>query len=131
MTDAGWSASLERLDQLAQAVEAALEAAKNSITSGEADTFAHRCAELGHALQQALPTFSQALQNPPVPTDFRVKLKALQTRMNLLQQTQARLAASNQQALGVLFPTDQIQAYSRLGQKNAGAGLASARYLKA
>ncbi|WP_101047127.1 hypothetical protein [Macromonas nakdongensis] len=130
MTQPDWSPSLEQLDTLDQHLERALQAALDSVRLGTADALVQCCAELGPALQQALPTLAQAIQWGEPPTAFRVKLQALQKRLELLQQTQARLAASNQQALGLLFPTDQIQAYSRLGPAR-GPGLGSAAYLKA
>lgn len=129
MTPAHWSAHLQQLEALDQQLEAALQAARDSLTSGEADTFAQRCAALGQTLQNALPQLAQATQSDGVPTEFRLRLQALQKKLELLQRTQARLAASNQQALGVLFPADQIQAYSRLGRR--GPSLGSASYLKA
>lgn len=124
-----WAPSLQQLEQLDQHLERALQAALDSVRSGEGDSFAQRCAELGQALHAALPALAQATQLGDAPTEFRVKLQALQQRLELLQQTQARLAAGNQQALNVLFPADQIQAYSRLGRR--GPGLGSHGYLKA
>jgi hypothetical protein len=126
-----WKPCIDQLDTLASAIQAAQAAALDSISLGDADLFVQRCGELSSALAQAQPVLQQHLAQAAPPGEVLFKLQQVQTGLTALQSIQARLSASTQKALGVLFPADQVKAYSRLGARSLGGGPAGSAYLKA
>ena len=126
-----WTPCIDQLNVLATALQAAEKAALDSISSGDADFFVQRCSDLSRALAQAQPVLQQALGQDRPPAEVLLKLQQVQTGLSALQSMQARLSATTQKALGVLFPADQVKAYSRLGGRGLGGGPAGSAYLKA
>jgi hypothetical protein len=126
-----WKLCTDQLDALASAIQAAQDAALDSISKGDADFFVQRFGELSRALAQAQPVLQQTFTQERVPGEVLLKLQQVQTGLAALQNTQARLSATTQKALGVLFPADQVKAYSRLGARSLGGGPAGSAYLKA
>lgn len=127
-----WSAQRTRLDALYQLIEKTQQAALASLSSDSADDFVARCGDLSRVLSQELPALAQALAQSKVPHDVQQAFSKVQTGLQALQDTAARLQAGNQRALGVLFPTDQVQTYSQLGAKAyGGVGRSTGTRLKA
>jgi hypothetical protein len=130
--DQRWTPCIDQLDVLASAIQAAQTAALDSISQGDADFFVQRCHELSRVLAQAQPLLQQALGQDRPPTHVLLKLQQVQAGLTALQSLQTRLSATTQKALGVVFPADQVKAYSRLGGgRGLGGGLAGSAYLKA
>ena len=73
------------------------------------------------AVASAQAGLVHALAQPGAPVAVQQLLHQVQTGLNVLQDTTARLQAGNQRALGVLFPPDQVRTYSQLGAKGYGA----------
>jgi hypothetical protein len=126
-----WTPCIDQLNVLATALQAAEKAALDSISSGDADFFVQRFSDLSRALAQAQPVLQQALGQDHPPAEVLLKLQQVQTGLSALQSMQARLSATTQKALGVLFPADQVKAYSRLGGRGLAGAPASSAYLKA
>jgi hypothetical protein len=116
-----WAACQSRLEALLQLTEKAQEAAIASLSSGHADDFVARCGDLSRVLVQEQAGLVHALAQPGAPVAVQQLLHQVQTGLNVLQDTTARLQAGNQRALGVLFPPDQVRTYSQLGAKGYGA----------
>ena len=126
-----WKHCIDQLDVLVSAIQAAQTAALDSISQGDADFFVQRCSDLSRALAQAQPVLQRALGQEAPPAEVMLKLQQVQTGLDALQTVQARLSGATQKALGVLFPADQVKAYSRLGHKGLGGGPVGSAYLKA
>lgn len=127
-----WSWCQARLTQLNDLIQKAQEAALASLSHGETDTFVARCADLSRVMGQEQARLAQAFQQAPAPTHIQTQLAQVQAGLTALQSNMARLQAGTDRALGVLFPTDQVQTYSKLGAKAYGAlGRSTGTSLKA
>lgn len=127
-----WASCQTRLEGLLTLIQKAQEAGISSLSLNSADEFVARCADLSRVLGQEQSALAQTLSQPDAPAQVKQLLLQVQTGLNVLQDTTTRLQASNQRALGVLFPPDQVQIYSKLGTKGYGApGRSSGTLLKA
>lgn len=126
-----WTPCLDTLQALLQLINATQTEALQSLNSGQADGYAARCGELAQALANCQPGLAQALAQATPPTQVMELMQQVKSSLDLLRESTTRLQASNARALNVLFPSDQVQAYSRLGSKAYGAAKPGSAYLKA
>lgn len=131
-SSADWSHCILSLNTLLEQIASAQEAAGAGASTADADAFALRCAELAKNLGKLQPGLAQALNQGTPPAEVMVLLQQVKTGLNSLQDHTTRLQAGASRALNVLFPADQVQAYSRLGNKGYGAAAKpGSGYLKA
>lgn len=125
-----WPEVAQELTRLRGFFEAAHQAGLESISSGSTDAFTDRLNQLGHELVQTQVKLS-GLNPESTPADIRLQLDQLRLSMDTLLALSSRLSAQAQRALAVLFPADQVKAYSRLGGRSMGSVGSGSSYLKA
>ncbi len=125
-----WPEISQELTRLQGSFEAAHQAGLESISSGNTDAFTDRLNQLGHELVQTQAKLS-SLNPESTPADIRLQLDQLRLSMDTLLSLSSRLSAQAQRALAVLFPADQVKAYSRLGGRGMGSVGSGNSYLKA
>jgi len=118
------------LARLQEALEVAHRAGLDSIGSGDVDAFASCLSQLGQQMAQTQSRLAQ-LPSASTPAAIRLQLERLRTSMDALLSLNDRLSAQAQRALAVLFPADQVKAYSRLGGRSMGSVGSGNSYLKA
>lgn len=128
---AHWTACLAQLQGLQQATEAAQAAAIATITSGQPEAYAVCCRELAQSLASSQAQLAQALQQGMPPAAVQLAMAQVKAGLDALQETNTRLQARMARTLHVLFPQDQVQAYSRLGKGYGAQPKPGSGYLKA
>lgn len=126
-----WTGIQETLLQLLEMIEATEAVAKEGLLSNQADLLAARSGELSQALAAAQPLLASALAQGLPPAQIKQRVQEVQSRLDNLRETTTRLQAVTERALGVLFPADQVQAYSRLGKGYGAQAKPGSAYLKA
>ena len=127
-----WSQCVDTLGELLKSIEAAHAASLASVSSGNADDFATCCARLNQQLAKEQSGLARALSSGQPPAEVLEMLQKVQNALSNLYAGTARLQAQANRAAAVLFPQDQVRAYSKLGntgygnQPKAGTG-----YIKA
>lgn len=119
--DPDWAASIGHLKALRQALAVAQRAALDSVSApaaNGADALAQQLADLAQLMAQGLPALQAAAQSGPPPAQAVQLLQQLGGELDALRGLNTRLSARAQRALEVLFPADQVQAYSRLGARS-------------
>jgi len=125
-----WPDVSQELARLQGLLEAAQQAGLESISSGNTDALTDRLTQLGHQLTQSQARLSR-LNPESTPADIRQQLDQLRQSMDALLSLSSRLSAQTQRALAVLFPADQVKAYSRLGGRGMGSVGSGNSFLKA
>lgn len=104
----------------------ALDAAEQALRDGQADALPG----LTEALARALQDSQRALQLPEgvekLDRDTRLALSSIGARLTALRDLLMRQAGSVNRSLAALFPAEEANAYSRLGQ-GPGAAMALPR----
>ncbi|TDQ40595.1 hypothetical protein [Tepidicella xavieri] len=126
-----WSDVSHQLTALQAAVAAAQQAALDSIGSSDADAFLQQLSALADTLATAQPALARALTAERPPGEVIAQVRQVGAAIEQLLTLNTRLSAQAQRALAVLFPQDQVKAYSRLGGKGLGTGGPGSGYLKA
>ncbi|GAB3184630.1 hypothetical protein [Hydrogenophaga aquatica] len=116
-----WPQCLETLEELLKITEAASAASVASVSSGNFDEFEACCQRLQQALAKAQPFLAASFQTEPVPAHILEMHGKLQTALGNLYEGTMRVQAHATRALSVLFPQDQLRAYSKLGSGGYGA----------
>lgn len=126
-----WSSCLSTLQSLLLAINETQSQAQQSLADGNADAFAQGCGELSRSLAAQQPLLAQWLAQDSPPADVLDLLRQIKDQLNALQEHTTRMQAQAGRALNVLIPTDQVQAYSRLGKGYGGQSRPGSAYLKA
>jgi hypothetical protein len=127
-----WPECLGTLQLISDKIEAAHAASLSFSSDGGGDAFTASCSDLARTLADAQPALAKALASGPVPGAVREKLQQVQTALTNLQNGAARLQAHADRAVAVMFPEDQVRAYSKLGHSGYGsAGKRAGTYLRA
>lgn len=125
-----WSLVHAQLTALQASVSAAHQAALDSI-GGDADAFVSSLSKLAETLAQVQPFLATAFASHKPPADVALLAQQIGSGIEHLFALNTRLSVQAQRALNVLFPPDQVKAYSRLGARTLGTSGAGGGYLKA
>jgi len=126
-----WTPCLDTLRSLRHMVLEVQAVAHQPQENNTPDALSNGCAELAKALASCQPGLAQALAQDKPPAEVQELLSQLKSSLNALQDQTTRLQAGTTRALNVLFPSDQVQTYSRLGKGYGAQPRAGTGYLKA
>jgi hypothetical protein len=115
-----WHPLRQHLQQVLAGLTELQAVADLAPTSPEhATQLAHGCAAFAQVLG-ALPSAPPPAL--PLPADLRLALEQLSAGLSALRLSVSRLGTGTERALGELFPTEQVNAYARLGGRTPYAG---------
>jgi len=127
-----WEALSTQLASVFSVLDATEKAAIAGLADGDPDAFAQHCAALADAMAALARHAAAPSPEDRMPDSVRAQLRQVQVRLDSLHEQTARLSASTQRALALLFPTDPLKTYGRLGGRGSSAGsLGGKGYLKA
>lgn len=129
--DADWRALSDYLDRLHHSLTAAHQAGVATLSQPDFSEFSAQLQQLAQLLSEQARVLTPDLASGPVPADIRQQLERVDNDWQALLTLNQRLSVQAQRALAVLFPPDQVKAYSQLGGRRMGTVSSSTGYLKA
>lgn len=124
-----WDELSAQLEAVLSALESTRAAALAGVADGDPDAFARQCGALADAMAALARQTARPPSTEPMPAAVRAQVERVQAALDGLHEQTARLSASTQRALSLLFPADPLKAYGRLGGR--GPSLGGSGYLKA
>lgn len=129
--DADWRTLSDYLDRLHHCLIATHQAGVETLSQPQFSEFSAQLHQLAQLLAEQPRVLTSEMASRPVPAEIRQQLERVDNGWQALLTLNQRLSVQAQRALAVLFPPDQVKAYSQLGGRRMGTVSSSTGYLKA